>query len=607
MSKSIYDEALADAKQLKALAEDNAKKAVIDAVSPKIKELIEKQLLDDDSLNESINSYLFDDGLPQKDYALEVLSLEESLNEISKPLSFKTVSDLKKELHRVTDMAESLDESLLKIYDSIQKDSTLTQKKKEILESRLEEINKNLYSHREKTMGKLKDLFEQTLTINLPDDKMGSEVTPEDIEVLWGDGGDQPVEMGAEQPGGEEMPQDAGAPPGGEMGAGAPPPAAPAPGQEQQPVAERRFKKMSYNDNTVIEISESMLKSEISRLRSKRKLMESEQNLGFSNEEEDVIDLDDLDNIKLNASDGHKGRTEIPRRPELQLEMDEEDDDDLLIDEPNEGDDSTEEDHGGFSMEDEGMDYESALHELDLDESDDDSMEEVGSASMYSGDSQGEYKNRQPNESSAGGVPGGMKQDAMNESRSYAQLRKLAEKAYKQSKDCYEKKMSCEKRGRKAEANEWAKRARSLEEKKDQFLRRANEAKLREMNNKNGKKLQESAEYFAGRTSQLKDKLEESNLFNAKLLCCNKLLQNESLTARQKASAIERLDEAQSIREVKLVYESIVKALGREKSKINESARGGVGSSSRPVSSGGATLLNEGAIVDRWAKLAGIK
>lgn len=610
MSKSIYDEALADAKQLKALAEDNAKKAVIDAVSPKIKELIEKQLLDDDSLNESVNSYLFDDGLPQKDYAIEVLSLEESLNEISKPLSFKTVSDLKKELHRVTDMAESLDESLLKIYDSIQKDSTLTQKKKQILESRLEEINKNLYLHREKTMGKLKDLFEQTLTINLPDDKMGSEMTPEDIEVLWGDGGDQPVEMGAEQPGGEEMPG-AEAPPGGDMGAaGAPAAPAPQPGQEQ-PVAERRFKKMSYNDNTVIEISESMLRSEISRLRSKRKLMESEQNLGFSNEEEDVIDLDDLDNIKLNASDGHKGRTEIPRRPELQLEMDEEEDTDLLIG----GDDEMGEDSGGFSMEsdeemdmeDEGMDYESALHELDLDESDDDSMDEVGSASMYSGDPQGEYKNRQPNESSSGGVPGAMKGDSMNESRSYEQLRKLAEKAYKQSKDCYEKKMSCEKRGRKAEANEWAKKARSLEEKKDQFMRKANEAKLREMNSKSGKKLQESAEYFAGRTSQLKEKLEESNLFNAKLLCCNKLLQNESLTARQKASAIERLDEAQSIREVKLVYESIVKALGREKSKINESARGGVGSSSRPVSSGGATLLNEGAIVDRWAKLAGIK
>ncbi len=618
MSKSIYDEALADAKQLKALAEDNAKKAVIDAVSPKIKELIEKQLLDDDSINESVNSYLFDDGVPQKDYALEVLSLEESLNEISKPLSFRNISELKKELHRVTDMAESLDESLLKVFESLQKDSTITQKKKAILESRLEEINKNLHSHREQTMGKLKDLFEQTLTINFPDDKMGSEITPEEIEVLWGDGGDQPVEMGGQEPGAEGMPgAEAGAPPGGEMPPAGGPAGAP-PGQEQAPVAERRFKKMSYKDNTVIEISESMLKSEINRLRSKRKLMESEQNLGFSGEEQDVIDLDDLDNIKLNASDGHKGRTSIPQRPELQLEMDEEDDDILIggddsedfdmkdFDSTDDGDwegepgttgdmDDEGMSHGGFSME--GDSYESALHELDLEE-------ETEDAHAKQGDDQQPFMDgEEVTEYSGGGVPGSMSKE-MNEARSYAQLRKVAERCYKESKLCYEKKMSCEKRGKKAEATQWEKKARGLEEKKDFYVRKAEQAKLRETNSK---KLKESAEYFAGRTSQLKEKLEESNLFNAKLLCCNKLLQNESLTARQKASAIERLDEAQSVREVKLVYESIVKALGREKSKINESARGGVGSSSRPVSSGGASVLNEGAIVDRWAKLAGIK
>jgi len=614
MSKSIYDEALADAKQLKALAEDNAKKAVIDAVSPKIKELIEKQLLDDDSINESVNSYIFDDNVPQKDYALEVLSLEESLNEISKPLKFRNISELKSELHRVTDMAESLDESLLKVYESLEKDSTITNKKKAILESRLEEINKNLQLHREQTMGKLKNLFEQTLTINFPDDKMGSEITPEDIEVLWGDGGDQPVEMGGQEPGQEQMPPggDMGAPPpGGDMGAmGGAPPAGGAPGApQQQPVAERRFNKMSYNDRTIVEISESMLRSEISRLRSKRRLMESEQNLGFSGEEEDVIDLDNLDNIELNASDGHRGRTEIPKRPELQLEFSEEDDDllrDLTRPESDGVDDEKDEDSSVFSMEEDmGMDkesaaYESALHELDLEE---DAIDEIGDLSIDAGDPQaGHDSNRQSSESSSGGVTGsGMK---MNESRS-KQYRKLAEKAYKQSKDCYEKKKACERRGNKNEAARWAKEARALEEKSSSYLRRSNEAQLREMNG-NKKKLQESAEYFAGRTSQLKEKLEESNIFNAKLLCCNKLLQNESLTARQKASAIERLDEAQSIREVKLVYESIVKALGREKSKINESARGGVGSSSRPVSSGGATLLNEGAIVDRWAKLAGI-
>lgn len=602
MSKSIYDEALADAKQLKALAEDNAKKAVIDAVSPKIKELIEKQLLDDDSINESVNSYIFDDNVPQKDYALEVLSLEESLNEISKPLKFRNISELKNELHRVTDMAESLDESLLKVYESLEKDSTITQKKKTILESRLEEINKNLQIHREQTMGKLKNLFEQTLTINFPDDKMGSEITPEDIEVLWGDGGDQPVEMGGQ----EQMPPggDMGAPPpGGDMGAAPPPGGAPgAPMPPQQPVAERRIKKMSYNDKTVVEISESMLRSEISRLRSKRRLMESEQNLGFSGEEEDVIDLDNLDNIELNASDGHRGRTEIPKRPELQLEMNRDDDEfEIDSDEDFSGDlrgalnKGNKEDHGAFSME--GDAYESALHELDLEE--DDSVED----DIVLPRNDGEVNDGEVMEYSGGGVPG-VTSKGMNESRS-VQYRKLAEKAYRQSKLCYEKKMACEKRGRKQEAARWAKEARSLEEKKYGFLRRANEAQLREMNG-NKKKLQESAEYFAGRTSQLKEKLEESNIFNAKLLCCNKLLQNESLTARQKASAIERLDEAQSIREVKLVYESIVKALGREKSKINESARGGVGSSSRPVSSGGATLLNEGAIVDRWAKLAGL-
>jgi len=598
MSKSIYDEALADAKQLKALAEDNAKKVIIDAVSPKIKELIEKQLLDDDSINESINSYLFDDGVSQKDYALEVLSLEESLNEISKPLSIRNIAELKKELHRVTDMAESLDESLLKIYESLQRDSSVTQKKKIILESRLEGINKNLHLHREQTMGKLKDLFEQTLTINFPDDKVGSEMTPEDIEVLWGDGGDQPVEMGGQEPGTETDGQE----PGAEMAAPTGQP--PTPTQNQQPVAERRTKKMSLKDNTVIEISESMLRSEISRLRSNRKLMESDQNLGYSGEEEDVIDLIDLDNIKLNASDGHKGRTKIPERPEFQLEMNDPDfegPDFEDLDDPR----AKEDDYGNLGndprdAEDdlEGSSYESALHELDLEEE----VDEVGDQSIHDEDPQGVGSNRQSSESSSSGIPGSMTKQ-MNEARSYAQLRKIAERCYKESKLCYGKQKAFEQRGKRTEAKLWEKKARKFEEQKDIFSMKANEAKLRETN---GRKLKESAEYFADRTSQLKEKLEESNLFNAKLLCCNKLLQNESLNARQKESSIERLDEAQSVREVKLVYESIVKALGRGNSKINESARGGVGSSSRQVNSGGVSMLNENVIVDRWATLAGL-
>ena len=109
--------------------------------------------------------------------------------------------------------------------------------------------------------------------------------------------------------------------------------------------------------------------------------------------------------------------------------------------------------------------------------------------------------------------------------------------------------------------------------------------------------------------TDLRNKLAETNLFNAKLLFTNKLLQNESLTKRQKAEVIERLDEAKSEREVKLVYESLVKTLaGASTSKLTESAdRGVIGSSSRPARPASATnTLNEGFEADRWARLAGI-
>ena len=44
MSKSLFEEAIADAKQLRDVAEQNAKRAIVEAVTPKIKEFIERQL-----------------------------------------------------------------------------------------------------------------------------------------------------------------------------------------------------------------------------------------------------------------------------------------------------------------------------------------------------------------------------------------------------------------------------------------------------------------------------------------------------------------------------------------------------------------------------------
>ena len=45
MSKTLYDEAIAEAKLLKETAEQNAKNAIIEAVTPRIRHFIEEQLL----------------------------------------------------------------------------------------------------------------------------------------------------------------------------------------------------------------------------------------------------------------------------------------------------------------------------------------------------------------------------------------------------------------------------------------------------------------------------------------------------------------------------------------------------------------------------------
>lgn len=105
----------------------------------------------------------------------------------------------------------------------------------------------------------------------------------------------------------------------------------------------------------------------------------------------------------------------------------------------------------------------------------------------------------------------------------------------------------------------------------------------------------------------LRKKLAETNLFNAKLLYTNKLLQNESLTARQKAQVIKQLDSAKTVREAKLVYESLASTLAGTSKSVNESKdRAVLGSGSRATRPASTQTLNEGYEAERWAQLAGI-
>jgi hypothetical protein len=103
----------------------------------------------------------------------------------------------------------------------------------------------------------------------------------------------------------------------------------------------------------------------------------------------------------------------------------------------------------------------------------------------------------------------------------------------------------------------------------------------------------------------LKAQLTEMNLFNAKLLYANKLMQNRNLNQKQQRAIVEALDNAKTLREAKLLYQSLTKSLNKVPRKnLNEGSLRTLGSSSKSTRSG--SPANSGAEVDRWATLAGL-
>ena len=107
--------------------------------------------------------------------------------------------------------------------------------------------------------------------------------------------------------------------------------------------------------------------------------------------------------------------------------------------------------------------------------------------------------------------------------------------------------------------------------------------------------------------------LKESNLFNAKLLYVTKLMQQHNLNNKQQRAIIEAMDNAKTQREAKLLFSSLNESLNKratekkaaETKKLNENVSR-TGTSSRSLRSGQAPN-NSGVELDRWAVLAGLK
>ena len=102
--------------------------------------------------------------------------------------------------------------------------------------------------------------------------------------------------------------------------------------------------------------------------------------------------------------------------------------------------------------------------------------------------------------------------------------------------------------------------------------------------------------------NELRSELHEVNLLNAKLLYTNKIFRAKNLMETQKVKVLEAFDKATTVKEVKLVYETLNEGI-KEKAPVREN----LGSASKPA---GVAPKQQIVEVDsqfaRWQKLAGI-
>jgi len=106
----------------------------------------------------------------------------------------------------------------------------------------------------------------------------------------------------------------------------------------------------------------------------------------------------------------------------------------------------------------------------------------------------------------------------------------------------------------------------------------------------------------------LRDRLNEINLLNAKLLFSNKLFRANSLSESQKLRVVEAIDRANTIREVKLVYATLAENFKTKGKKLTESKKPVPSASKTVASTKPAQVITEGAdIAARFRVLAGVK
>ena len=108
----------------------------------------------------------------------------------------------------------------------------------------------------------------------------------------------------------------------------------------------------------------------------------------------------------------------------------------------------------------------------------------------------------------------------------------------------------------------------------------------------------------------LKKELNEVNILNSKLLYVNKIFKSQNLTESQKVNVIAAFDKAETVKEVKLVFETVVDNIGTEKrvqkrTSIKEH-KGSASKATGTTASKPEVIAEVSDAVRRMQKLAGI-
>ena len=121
-------------------------------------------------------------------------------------------------------------------------------------------------------------------------------------------------------------------------------------------------------------------------------------------------------------------------------------------------------------------------------------------------------------------------------------------------------------------------------------------------------KLKKELEEAMSTIATMRTDINEVNLLNAKLLYTNKIFKAKNLTESQKVKVLNAFDKATTVKETKLVYETLTEGLKEKaKSPVNESLKTSSASRITGVSTTKQPIIEVNETFKRMQKIAGIK